>query len=121
MDKEYNNSQMMKGILEGCILLTIKNKMTYGYEILQKLQEYDIYSLNEGTLYPLLLRLEKRKLIVATLKPSPLGPKRKYFALTEKGHLYLKEFLYSWRQVCNMVDVLIESEVRDEDCRYQED
>ena len=62
MDK----SQLMKGILEGCILKIIENSETYGYEIVTQLQENGFTDFREGTLYPHLLRMEKKALITAT-------------------------------------------------------
>ena len=69
MDK----SQLMKGILESCILKIIEKYETYGYEIVVQLQNYGFGDMKEGTIYPLLLRLEKKNLITATFKESPLG------------------------------------------------
>ena len=51
-------SQMLKGILSGCVLAVISQRETYGYEISQKLGAYGLGSVSEGTIYPLLLRLE---------------------------------------------------------------
>lgn len=99
MDK----SQMMKGILEGCILKIISVDETYGYEIVEKLQSYGFDDVREGTLYPLLLRLEKKNLISADFKPSPLGPKRKYYHLTDEGIQYLNEFINIWEDVARTV------------------
>lgn len=106
MDK----SQLMKGILEGCILKIIDQSETYGYEIVVKLQENGFQGVKEGTLYPLLLRLEKKGLIAATYKPSPLGPSRKYYSLTEEGQSYLKHFCTSWHEVCQSVDHIFKEE-----------
>ena len=58
-------SQMLKGTLEGCILKIISRQETYGYEISQQLQQYGFADISEGTIYPLLLRLEKSGLITA--------------------------------------------------------
>lgn len=96
MDK----SQLMKGILEGCILKIIDQSETYGYEIVVKLQENGFQDVKEGTLYPLLLRLEKKKLILACYKPSPLGPSRKYYSLTRDGREYLDSFYVNWQETC---------------------
>ena len=80
-------SQMLKGTLEGCILAVIGKKETYGYEISEQLMEYGFGKITEGTIYPLLLRLEKNELVTATYKASDIGPKRKYYELTEKEGL----------------------------------
>lgn len=99
MDK----SQLLKGILEGCILKIIDNHETYGYEIVTKLQEYGFSDAKEGTLYPLLLRLEKKQLIQGVFKENPLGPKRKYYHLTDEGKEYVKSFYENWKEVEQLV------------------
>lgn len=100
MDK----SQLMKGILEGCILKIIEQEETYGYEIVNRLQEYGFSEAKEGTLYPLLLRLEKKKLIRGSFKESPLGPKRKYYTLTDEGKKSIAQFDTAWQEVKRSVD-----------------
>lgn len=55
-------SQMLKGTLSGCILAIISREETYGYEIAEKLSGYGFGKIAEGTIYPLLLRLEKTDL-----------------------------------------------------------
>ena len=94
---------MLKGTLEGCVLAIIGMKETYGYEISEQLEAHGFGRVAEGTIYPLLLRPEKGGLISATYKASELGPKRKYYVLTEKGGLALRR---AWetdrrtREVC---------------------
>lgn len=100
MDK----AQLMKGILEGCILKIIGNSETYGYEIVTQLQTHGFTDAKEGTLYPLLLRLEKKNLITAVFKPSPLGPKRKYYYLTDVGKEYVSNFYDIWKEISDSVD-----------------
>lgn len=100
---EFDKSQLMRGILEGCILKVISNKTTYGYEILEYLKHHGFSEIAEGTLYPLLLRLEKQGNIHSSLMPSPLGPRRKYFSITEQGKLYLRDFEVCWHTVSESV------------------
>lgn len=100
MDK----AQLMKGILESCILKIIDKDETYGYEIVVQLQKYGFTDVKEGTIYPLLLRLEKKSLITATFKESPLGPKRKYYSLTEEGKQYVDSFYQAWKEITDSVD-----------------
>lgn len=106
MDK----TQLMKGILEGCILKTIGTSETYGYEIAAQLQEHGFTDIKEGTLYPLLLRLEKKNLITAVFKPSPLGPKRKYYYLTDEGRDYVDNFYTIWQEIEYAVDTIFKEE-----------
>lgn len=100
---------MLKGTLEGCILKVISYKETYGYEISQQLQEYGFSNISEGTIYPLLLRLEKNGLITAKYRDSTLGPKRKYFSISEKGQEELTVFLSNWKELENSVNKLFNS------------
>ena len=63
-----SNTQILKGILEGCILSIISKKETYGYELLIKLKNDGFDDMVEGTVYPLLLRLEKKEFIISEKK-----------------------------------------------------
>ncbi len=102
-------SQMLKGTLEGCILKVISKKETYGYEISQMLNEYGFADISEGTIYPLLLRLEKNDFIKAKFRQSPVGPKRKYFKISPSGIKELKNFYDNWNELSNAVENLFEN------------
>ncbi len=103
----FDKSQLMRGTLEGCILKIISEKTTYGYEILLRLKHKGFSDISEGTIYPLLLRLEKQGNIVSKLLPSPLGPKRKYYSITDEGTRYLESFINAWAQISDSVAVII--------------
>lgn len=103
----FDKSQLMRGTLEGCILMIISEKVTYGYEIMLSLKQQGFDDVSEGTIYPLLLRLEKQKSITSELLPSPLGPKRKYFSITEAGRAYLNSFVKCWNQVSASVNEIV--------------
>ena len=102
------SSQMLKGTLEGCILAIISQNETYGYEISQQLEQYGFGKIVEGTIYPLLLRLEKNGMVIATYRQSDVGPKRKYYSLTEKGNEEMKRFQQSYEELSTAVDKLLE-------------
>lgn len=99
---------MLKGTLESCILKVISYRETYGYEISQELQEYGFSNISEGTIYPLLLRLEKNGLITAQYRESPLGPKRKYFSISPTGREELDTFYSNWMELENAVNMLFQ-------------
>ena len=99
-------SQMLKGILEGCVLAVISREETYGYEISEQLMGYGFGKITEGTVYPLLLRLEKNGLICATYRASDMGPRRKYYTLTAEGRDALEEFYVSYRELTAAVNRL---------------
>lgn len=100
-------TQMLKGVLEGCILQIINEEETYSYEITKKLSEYGLGEVSEGTIYPLMLRLQKNGLVSSVLKDSNSGPKRKYFNLTDKGIQELEQFKQNWTDLFTSVNKLI--------------
>lgn len=97
------STQLLKGILEGCILIVLSKKDYYGYELVEKLSEYN-FTVTQGTLYPLLLRLEGQELVEAYYEESYLGPKRKYYKITENGKREIEEFIDSYSQITNTVE-----------------
>lgn len=103
----YDRSQLMRGTLEGCILHIIGVQASYGYEIVTKLQEFGFTEVREGTIYPLLMRLEKKRLVTGQYRPSALGPKRKYYELTPEGKAFLAEFLSCWEESRRAVDAVL--------------
>lgn len=92
-------SQMLKGTLEGCILAIISRHETYGYEIAQTLGSFGFGKIAEGTIYPLLLRLERNGFVSTDYRASELGPKRKYYKLTQAGSEELEAFTASYREL----------------------
>jgi len=85
MDLENWIIQLRKGILEYCILNTLKNKEYYGYNLVKKLVSIPGLDAKEGTIYPLLSRLKNQELVKTRLEESSEGPARKYYSLTEEG------------------------------------
>jgi len=110
-----NSSQILKGVLEGCLLAIISKGETYGYEMIEKLGKYGFTMVKEGSIYPLLLRMRKEKLVEVKTKPVPSGgPQRKYYYITEKGLEELQEFKGIWRDISTSVNLLIEQEAKGE-------
>nr|WP_285876785.1 PadR family transcriptional regulator [Fictibacillus phosphorivorans] len=99
---------MLKGILDGCLLAIIDEGEVYGYELAEKLASFGFHQTSEGTIYPLLLRMQKEKLVTTTLKKSTAGPRRKYYALTQKGEEELAAFIERWNQLSRSVDQIIQ-------------
>lgn len=89
-------SQLLKGVLDGCVLAVIEKEEVYGYELSKKLQDYGLKDVSEGTIYPILLRLQKNKWIVGTMRPSESGPNRKYYSITEDGKEALQAIQHEW-------------------------
>jgi PadR family transcriptional regulator PadR len=103
-----NTTQILKGLLEGCILKIVSENETYGYEVCERLIDFGFQEISEGSVYPILIRLEKKKLLYSVMKESPLGPMRKYYYLTEDGRKELKEFKDSWNEIKKSIDNVME-------------
>ena len=91
-----NIREMLKGILEGCVLEIISREDTYGYEITRQLNALGFEDVVEGTVYTILIRLEKNKLENMQKKKSELGPPKKLYSLNEAGREELKLFWQKW-------------------------
>jgi PadR family transcriptional regulator PadR len=100
-------SQLLKGILDGCVLAVIEKEAVYGYELSRKLQEVGLADVSEGTIYPVLLRLQKNKLIIGKMIPSESGPNRKYYSLTEAGKNALNIISEEWNQLSVPINALL--------------
>lgn len=103
-----NITEMLKGVLEGCILEIISHEETYGYEITRKLNELGFSDVVDGTVYTILMRLEKNKLVEITKKKSDMGPPRKFFTLNDAGYEELKKFWERWEFVSTKINELKE-------------
>ncbi|MFJ7975851.1 PadR family transcriptional regulator [Peribacillus sp. JNUCC 23] len=100
-------SQLLKGILDGCVLAVIEKETAYGYELSQKLQNIGLKDVSEGTIYPVLLRLQKNGLIRGEMRPSDFGPNRKYYFLTSAGQEALSTIIEEWKQISDPVNELL--------------
>lgn len=103
-----NLTEMLKGVLEGCVLEIISRGETYGYEITRKLNALGFTDVVEGTVYTILLRLEKNKLVVVAKKPSDKGPPRNFFTLNDAGREELHRFWEKWEFVSSKINELNE-------------
>jgi PadR family transcriptional regulator PadR len=108
-----DNAQLMKGILEGCVLSVIARGETYGYEILGVLADAGFEELGEGTLYPVLTRLDKNGLILCRKAKSPLGPVRKYYSVTEAGKKELEDFIERYRALSRSAEQILNGKESD--------
>ena len=86
------------------MLRLIEKEPTYGYEIVMQLKQVGFAEISESTLYPLLLRLEQQEKVTVERRPSPKGPSRKYYVITEKGTDSLLDFQQEWNRLCGLVE-----------------
>ncbi len=103
-----NLTEMLKGVLEGCVLEIISRGQTYGYEITRKLNALGFSDVVDGTVYTILIRLEKNKLVEIERKSSDKGPPRNFFTLNEEGRRELLRFWEKWEFVASKINQLKE-------------
>ncbi|MGG0741436.1 PadR family transcriptional regulator [Niallia taxi] len=103
-------TQLLKGILDACIMKIIKEQSVYGYELAQKLNQAGLPEVSDGTIYPVLLRLQKKGFIYSEIQESPSGPKRKYYFLTKEGEEELESIIFEWNMIVNPVNNLLGGE-----------
>jgi PadR family transcriptional regulator PadR len=88
-DRDKRITQLRKGILELAVMGVLYNERHYGYSLIRVLSESGSISLKEGTIYPILARLDRDALVRSEWAESDQGPPRKYYALTSSGrHLF---------------------------------
>ncbi len=90
-------SQIRKGLVELVVLAALNQGEVYGYELLQRINDATQMALTESTVYPLLARLSRDKLVRVRVGPSPYGPPRRYYQLTAAGKSQLAEMTNHWR------------------------
>ncbi|GAA4168635.1 PadR family transcriptional regulator [Gryllotalpicola koreensis] len=89
-------TEMLKGILEGIVLAILARRPAYGYEITAWLREQGFDDIAEGTIYAVLVRIEQRGLVDVEKVPSEKGPPRKVYTLGAAGAASLEEFWTTW-------------------------
>ena len=104
--KFFNNwtNQIRKGLLELTILNDIRNRKMYGYEIEKKLCKSHGLILGNGSIYNILQRLKKQRLVKTAKTKSPDGPKRIYYQLTEAGRETLAQMNAYWQALEKQAD-----------------
>ncbi|MEU7606291.1 PadR family transcriptional regulator [Streptomyces sp. NPDC041003] len=101
-------TEMLKGTLEGIVLAILSGRPAYGYEITAWLREQGFSDIAEGTIYALLIRIEKRGLVDVEKVPSEKGPPRKVYSLNAQGREYLEEFWGTWSFLAERLEQLRE-------------
>lgn len=109
-----NKTQMMKGILEGCVLKMLYDKKLYSQEICENFEGLGVGGVSRGTILPLLLRMENEGWIECEKRPVTNGPNRKYYSTTEKGKVELLSFEKEWNELYFMVSKIMKGEEEDE-------
>ncbi|MEW1638156.1 PadR family transcriptional regulator [Streptomyces sp. NPDC093801] len=97
-------SQLLRGVLDLCLLALIAERPRYGFEFGQGLAESGLEPVSDGSIYPLLARMERAGLVTSFRAPSPAGgAPRKYYRLTEAGRAELTAGRTGWQAFAGQV------------------
>lgn len=88
--------QWLRGLLDICVLALLRERESYGYELAQALDRAGLGPIQGGTLYPVLLRMQRAGLITAFWREGDTGPARKYYRLTDDGRHELDDLYTAW-------------------------
>lgn len=106
---EARGSRLLRGILDACLLALVSQRDRYGYELAAALHEAGLPLVKEGSIYPLLSRLERRGLLESYRTPPAGGPPRRYYRITAHGRGELAAARAVWIDVSAGVDAVIGS------------
>ena len=99
-------TEMLKGVLEGMVLAILAERPAYGYEITTRLRDLGFADIVEGTVYALLVRIEQKGLVDIEKVPSEKGPPRKVYTVNSDGHDQLTEFWTTWNFLTDRIATL---------------
>lgn len=95
--------QLKKGLLEACVLASLKKEESYGYRIISEISPY--IEVSESTLYPILKRLESTGCLTTRTKEYN-GRLRKYYMITEAGQRKIREFITDLQELNKVYDFI---------------
>lgn len=108
---EGRGSRLLRGILDACLLELVAERDRYGYELAAALHEAGLPLVKEGSIYPLLARLQRRGLLTSYRAPAAGGPPRRYYRVTADGRAELAEARRVWGAVATGVDAILGRQV----------
>jgi PadR family transcriptional regulator, regulatory protein PadR len=101
--RDRRTTQLRKGILELAVMGVLYHERHYGYSLVRVLTETGSISLKEGTIYPILARLDRDRLVRSEWVESDQGPPRKYYALTSLGRQVFDELRQEFALLVSLV------------------
>ena len=95
--------QLKKGLLEVCVLASLLQEDSYGYQLISDLSS--CVEISESTLYPILKRLDAAKCLT-TYSREHNGRLRKYYSITPEGIVRIQEFLRDWPEILEVYNYI---------------
>lgn len=99
-------TQLLKGALDLCILALLQDGPLYGYAVVDALNGRGLDLVAEGSIYPLLTRMEKAGACSSYKAPSPEGPPRKYYKITPQGERELRSGVQQWEHINSVLGTI---------------
>jgi PadR family transcriptional regulator PadR len=106
-EQDSRTSQLLRGVLDVCLLAVIADGPTYGYAMTRRLHERGLSFVAEGSIYPVLGRLERGALVETYREAGQAGPPRKYYRLTARGRDALARWTRDWHAARDAVDAVL--------------
>jgi PadR family transcriptional regulator PadR len=100
-------SQLLRGVLDACLLAVIAEEPAYGYEMTARLVERGLDVVSEGSIYPAVGRLERQGLVESFRVDGNGGPPRKYYRPTRDGRQALAAWRAEWVETRDSVDSVL--------------
>ena len=101
-------TELRRGVLEYCVLAVVRDDESYAFDIVRELSGAGELVTSEGTIYPLLSRLRRDKLVETTWRESTEGPPRRYYRITDDGRRALDGFTLEWARFRTAVDAILD-------------
>jgi PadR family transcriptional regulator len=109
-----HSSQLLKGVLDMCLLSLIAEEPSYGYEMAAKLEDRGLRLVSEGSIYPALSRLQKTGLVEGYfVEVDGSGPPRKYYRLATEGRAHLTRWTDEWEALSTGVSSVLNGGIGD--------
>jgi PadR family transcriptional regulator, regulatory protein PadR len=105
---EGRRSQLLRGVLDLCVLAVMEEGPSYGYEMTKRLRARGLSIVGEGSIYPLLGRLEREGLVETHRAASDGGPPRKYYRPSREGRRALTAGVSEWRGARDAIDAVLD-------------
>jgi PadR family transcriptional regulator PadR len=107
MIASQRRSQLLRGVLDLCLLAVVDEEPAYGYEMTKRLKARGLSIVGEGSIYPLLGRLEREGLVDTHREASDGGPPRKYYRTSPAGQRELADGIAEWRGARDAIDAVL--------------
>ena len=102
-------TELRRGVVEHCVLALLRHGESYAFDLVRVLAARGLVT-SEGTVYPLLARLRRERLVTTSWQESEAGPPRRYYQITQDGRRALDAFVVEWSSFRDAVDALLKDQ-----------